>query len=166
MLTKSLRLTKVDAVGLAEIIQKDPRIEHGASEALRICFEDAAANITITSWKEISEKAKKLNNSAIEIEESLLETTKTFLVDEEVFHIVRNSIIEELGLSRPRISFIARLCIYNARLNLYSEKEESEKTEMKIKNVDAIDLFIHVNNKTAELIREGRIIDIEKYLEV
>lgn len=162
MMTKSIRLTNSDSLFLADIVLKDQRIERGPSEAIRLCFEDAAKNIP--SWKEVGEKAKKFKKNDAENTESTFET-RTFKVEEKVFKMVRDSINNQLGLSKPRISFITRLCIYNAWLKLHKGVDDEEPINIEVKNVDAVDLFIRVSNRTAELFREGRISDIKKYLE-
>lgn len=51
MLNKSIRLTKEDVIGLNEIINNDPRIEKGQSEALYYVFKDAAADIYLNGQK-------------------------------------------------------------------------------------------------------------------
>ncbi len=172
MLTKSIRLNKQDGIGLADIIANDPRVERGPSEALRICFEDAAT--FIPTWKDVKELARKL-----EYPENLVlegNDTKTFVVSEEVYCRVYNSICEQLGCTRPRASFITRLCIYNTRLKLRDEQlQEKEKlhlesldnihdagsgnteknTTINITNIEAVELLKEVNQKAANLIIRG-----------
>ena len=116
LLSKSIRLTAEDRIGLADIVANDPRVERGPSEALRICFEYAALNIP--NWKDVKEKAKSLDYpDGLKFEGC---DTKTFLVPKEVFGTVLESINTRLGTTRPRVSFITRLCIYNTRLKLHS----------------------------------------------
>lgn len=125
ILTKSIRLTKEDAVSLADIVEKDPRVERGSSEALRICYEDAAANIP--NWKEILEESRHLDYSGRDADDSKELSTISFLVGEKEFMAVLESVRSQMELSRPRISYITRLCIYAARLKLYQKQHERQK---------------------------------------
>lgn len=153
MLTKSIRLTKEDSIGLADIIKNDPRVERGPSEALRICFEDAATSIPI--WREVNELAQKLDYT----ENVILEgnETKTFLVSEDVFNKVFDSICAQFGSTRPRASFITRLCIYNTRLKLYDQSQEKIHSES-INNIHSkVDEF-------KDLSTDDKLVEIYKLL--
>lgn len=141
--TKSIKLTRKDEIALADIVQKDPRIEHGASEALRICLEDAAA--AAPNWVEVTRKAEKLDypeNLTLDGSE-----TRSFVVSPEVFGKVYNSVCQQLDTSRPRSSFVIRLCIYHTRLKLYQPQENQpqekvlEEPDMLLSKADLIDQF-------------------------
>lgn len=160
MSTKSINLKHDDAVGLADIIEKDPRVG-GPSEALKYCFEDAAR--IIPNWESVIEKAKELDY-AKNIPERDIGVTRTFIVEDEVYIRVFNSVKEQLHMKKPQASFLTRLCIYASRVKYYEEKIEN--TEQQIIDIDGVELMRQVCEKTYELIKKGNIEDIERYLEV
>ena len=64
MVTKSMRLTREDAIGIQKIIKEDIRVEKTPSEALFYAYKDAAE--TIPDWNRI----KKLRfDDEVEIDE-------------------------------------------------------------------------------------------------
>ncbi len=128
MISKSIQLTKADYAALKEIIDKNPRIEKGMSEALRICYEDATANIP--NWKEVIKKSKSLDYP--HMDEFTDKKVVTFVVDENIFTKVYESIKNQLRLSRPRVSYVTRLCIQAAWVNLSADKEEILKPETSV----------------------------------
>jgi len=168
VLSKSIRLTKEDVIGLNEIIKNDPRIEKGHSEALYYAFKDAAANIP--NWTEVSQ-AKFEGDKDVEISPDDFSIVKTFSIEQDDFYKVLESINKQLGTSRPRFSFITRLCILAARMRLRNKKTIGEKASnkeiVKIK-VDCVSLI----KKLAELLEstsedaEEKILKIKEILEV
>ena len=46
----------------------------------------------------------------------------TFKINEEAFLAVLGTIKQQLHLTKPRIAFVVRMCILNARLKLQSDK--------------------------------------------
>lgn len=163
MATKSINLRREDAVGLSVIIEKDPRVERGASEALRYCFEDAARDIP--DWNKVREDAKGLDYE-IKIPENDIGVTRTFLVEDEVYLKVFKSVVEQLNMKKPQVSFLTRLCIYAARLRLESKNFNKKKIEVTIEKVDGVELLRRVNEKAAKLIQAGEVEVINKFLEV
>ena len=150
MLSKSIKLNKQDNIGLADIVKNDPRVERGPSEALRICFEDAASNIP--DWDEVMKKA----DDELEYPENdTLEgnDTKTFLVDEDIYSKVFESVCQQLNCTRPRASFITRLCIFNTRLKLHAQTAQ------------IVDTRESDNDKREELIERFRTLTIDEKLE-
>lgn len=154
MLNKSIRLTKEDVIGLNEIINNDPRIEKGQSEALYYVFKDAAADIP--KWSEVA-KAKFEGDKDIEISPDDYSIIRTFSIEEEDFYKVRNSINEQLSLSRPRISYMTRLCILAARMRLKNNK-------IKVDGVSLIRKIAELLESTSEEATE-KIIKIKGILE-
>lgn len=159
MATKSINLKHDDAVGLADIVEKDPRVG-GPSEALRYCFEDAARENP--DWQKVIDEAKTLNYD-VQIPESDIGVTRTFIVEDDVYSTVFSSVTKQLNMKKPQVSFLTRLCIYAARVKLF---QQTKQQEVVIKNIDSLELMKQVCNKTVELIRAGRISEIEKFLEV
>lgn len=127
LLTKSIKLSREDAISLNEIVRKDPRIERGLSEALRICYEDAAMNIP--QWKTVLEEAEHLDYSGDSADASRESSTISFLIGEDVFSRVLASVREQLGYARPRGTFITRLCIKAARCKLIREASSSAASD-------------------------------------
>jgi len=167
MLNKSIRLTKEDVIGLNEIIKNDPRIEKGQSEALYYVFKDAAADIP--KWSEVA-KAKFEGDKDIEISPDDYSIIRTFSIEEEDFYKVRNSINEQLSLSRPRISYMTRLCILAARMRLKNKRIREEKTthvevdKIKVDGVSLIRKIAELLESTSEEATE-KIIKIKGILE-
>ncbi|NLJ19385.1 hypothetical protein [Globicatella sulfidifaciens] len=150
MINKSIRLTKEDVFGLNEIINNDPRIEKGQSEALYYCFKDAATVIPEPEWRQVA-KAKFESDRDIEISSDEYSNIRTFKIEQNDFDKVSNSIKEQLDMTRPRFSFIARLCILAARMRLRDERTRDEKiarVEIEKVNVDGVALI----RKIAELL--------------
>ncbi len=124
MLNKSIRLTKDDVIGLQEIINHDPRVEKGQSEALYYSFKDAAANIP--NWSVVAKAKFRIKND-VEIDPDDYSNIRTFIIEEQDFDKVLRSIKEELNLNKPRFSYMARLCILAARMRLNTEKTVEKK---------------------------------------
>jgi len=157
MLNKSIRLTKEDVIGLNEIIAHDPRIEKGQSEALYYSFKDAATNIP--NWSEVA-KAKFEEDNDIEISPEDISKIRTFNIERQDFDAVRNSINEQLGMSRPRISYMTRLCILAARVNLKNKRSIATTKKMtdahiKVTKIDGVSLI----RRIAELLEETTSIE-------
>lgn len=152
MLNKSIRLTKEDVIGLNEIITQDPRIEKGQSEALYYSFKDAATNIP--NWLEVA-KAKFEGDNDIVVNPEDISIIRTFNIEREDFDIVRNSINEQLKMSRPRISYMTRLCILAARVRLKNKNgiDQLHKTvtDVKVTEINGVSLI----RKITELLEEG-----------
>lgn len=151
MLNKSIRLTKEDVIGLNEIINHDPRIEKGQSEALYYSFKDAATNIP--NWSEVA-KVKFDGDRDIELSPDDYSNIRTFNIEQEDFERVRNSINGQLNLSKPRISYMTRLCILAARMRLKNERTMEEKiiqVEIEKVKVDGVSLI----RKIAELLESA-----------
>lgn len=163
MLNKSIRLTREDAIGLQEIINQDPRVEKGQSEALYYVFKDAANNIPV--WSDVA-KIKFNNDIDVEID-SDYSNIRTFYIDENDFDTVVNSFYDQLNLKKVRISYMTRLCIAAARIKLKSQNSpemgfsipfvESERVR-----VDGIALI----RKLAELLESNTEKSQEKILKI
>lgn len=167
MLNKSIRLTKEDVIGLNEIINHDPRIEKGQSEALYYSFKDAAANIP--DWSVVA-KAKFEGDSDIEISSDEYSNIRTFNIEQKDFEKVADSIKEQLNLSRPRISYMTRLCILAARMRLKNERTMEKKIthvkieKVKIDGVSLIKKIVELLESTSEEATQ-KIIKIKGILE-
>ena len=122
MITKSIKLSKEDAINLADIVKKDPRLERGFSEAIRICCEDAALHIP--RWDAVLKESKDLDYTGEDTDSSKESSTISFLVGEDTFYQILTSVREQLGYARPRSTFVTRLCIKAARLRLCRKAPE------------------------------------------
>lgn len=129
----TITMQKEDAANL-KVIMQDQKIEKGTSEALRICVEDAFH--LKPDFKKDLEKAKSFNNANVIIDEEVDLKSKSFLVEEEIFQEVYNWIKENMGLHKPRISFVVKACLVSARVrfeeqnlqkNIIVEEEPNEE---------------------------------------
>lgn len=167
MLSKSIRLTKGDVIGLQELINHDPRIEKGQSEALYYAFKDAAANIP--NWSVVATTKFEGDNN-VELDPNDYSNIRTFNIEQEDFDVVVDSIKTQLPITKLRISYMTRLCILAARMRL-NVNRTVEKTiapvEVKKLKVDGISLI----RKVAELLESdteeawGKITEIKKIVE-
>jgi hypothetical protein len=163
MLNKSIRLTKDDAVGLQEIINHDPRVEKGQSEALYYVFKDAADNIPV--WSEVA-KVKFSNNSDVEIDQDY-SSIRTFYIDENDFDTVVNSFYDQLNLKKVRISYMTRLCIAAARMKLKSEQTPEMCINIPFVEADRVRVDgIALIRKLAELLESNTEKSQEKILKI
>lgn len=160
MITKSINMKHDDAVSLADIISKDNRF-NGPSEALKYCFEDAAREIP--HWEKVIEQAKKLDYKA-DIQESDIGATRTFLVEEEVYMSVLESVKEQFKMKKPQASFLTRLCLSNARIKFYFTKNKD--LEIKAESIDAAELLLKVQMQALKLLKKGEFESITKFLEM
>ena len=163
MLNKSIRLTKDDVAGLNEIISHDPRVEKGQSEALYYSFKDAATNIP--DWSEVA-KAKFEDDNDIEINSDDISKIRTFNIERQDFDAVKNSINTQLGMTRPRISYMTRLCILAARINLRKKgsiDSTKKMADIQVSKIDGVSLL----RKIAELLEEATSTDsVEKIVKI
>lgn len=124
MLNKSFRKTREDAAGLQKLVKGDTRVEKSQGEALYYAFKDAAENTP--DWKEI--KKLKFDDSDEELE---FGNTMSFTVEEGDFNAVVESLREQLGIDRVRISYMTRLVILAARAKLDGKITDKKETEEK-----------------------------------
>ena len=122
MLSKSFRKTREDAAGLQKLVNGDARVEKSQSEALYYAFKDAAENTP--DWEEI--KKLKFDDSDEELE---FGNTMSFTVEERDFNAVVESLREQLGIDRVRISYMTRLVILAARAKIDGKTTEEKKVE-------------------------------------
>lgn len=159
MLNKSIRLTKEDVIGLNEIINHDPRIEKGQSEALFYSFKDAAEEIP--NWSEVA-KAKFEGDSDIEISSDEY-SIRTFNIEQKDLDTVVDSIKKQLHLSKPRISHITRLCIINSRMKIRNKMTMEERiTQVEIEKIDGVSLI----KKIAMLLESTKEEDTNKIIKI
>ncbi|MBR5943544.1 MAG: hypothetical protein IKZ94_01185 [Lachnospiraceae bacterium] len=131
MLNKSIRPTKEDAIGIQKIIDGDIRVEKSPSEALFYAYKDAAENTP--DWNQV----KKIKFKDEDIDDQAYGNTMSFSVDEKDFEIVVESLKNQLGIDRVRISYMTRLCILAARMRL--EAGEEKKPVKTLSKNDEID---------------------------
>ena len=125
MVSKSIKLTREDSIALADIVARDSRVEHGPCEALGVCFADAALNPP--DWVSVRARAKALDYP----EELAMDgnLTKSFIVSEEHLFAVNKCILNAFPeITRPRFSFVTRLCILNTRLKLHNMSAEANSS--------------------------------------
>ncbi len=130
----TVNMTPEDASNL-KVVMQDSKIERGASETLRVCIEDAYR--LKPDFKEDLEKSKNFDNSNIVLEEAELKP-KSFLVDNEIFQGVYKDVKENLGLLRPRISFVVRLCVCSARVRYEAENNKYIPKEERINESEGV----------------------------
>ena len=158
MLNKSIRPTKADIIGIQKIIENDMRVEKSPSEALFFAYKDAAEDIP--DWNTI--KKLKFNDDS-EVDDQSCGGTMSFTVDEKDFNIVVESLKQQLGIEKVRISYMTRLCILAARKRLVPA--EREEKVVKVQNIDGVELLRRVNETAASLIQSGNIEKIMEFLE-
>ena len=159
MLNKSIRPTKADIIGIQKIIENDMRVEKSPSEALFFAYKDAAEDIP--DWNTI--KKLKFNDDDSEVDDQSRGGTMSFTVDEKDFNIVVESLKQQLGIEKVRISYMTRLCILAARKRLVPA--EREEKVVKVQNIDGVELLRRVNETAARLIQSGNIEKIVEFLE-
>ncbi|MZK37841.1 hypothetical protein GT568_03095 [Coprococcus sp. BIOML-A1] len=159
MLNKSIRPTKADIIGIQKIIENDMRVEKSPSEALFFAYKDAAEDIP--DWNTI--KKLKFNDDDSEVDDQSCGGTMSFTVDEKDFNIVVESLKQQLGIEKVRISYMTRLCILAARKRLVPA--EREEKVVKVQNIDGVELLRRVNETAARLIQSGNIEKIVEFLE-
>lgn len=159
MLNKSIRPTKADIIGIQKIIENDMRVEKSPSEALFYAYKDAAEDIP--DWNTI--KKLKFNDDDSEVDDQSCGGTMSFTVDEKDFNIVVESLKQQLGIEKVRISYMTRLCILAARKRLVPA--EREEKVVKVQNIDGVELLRRVNETAASLIQSGNIEKIVEFLE-
>lgn len=160
MLNKSIRPTKTDIIGIQKIIENDMRVEKSPSEALFYAYKDAAEDIP--DWNTIK-KLKFNNDDDSEVDDQSCGGTMSFTVDEKDFNIVVESLKQQLGIEKVRISYMTRLCILAARKRLVPA--EREEKVVKVQNIDGVELLRRVNETAASLIQSGNIEKIMEFLE-
>lgn len=160
MLNKSIRPTKTDIIGIQKIIENDMRVEKSPSEALFYAYKDAAEDIP--DWNTIK-KLKFNDDDDSEVDDQSCGGTMSFTVDEKDFNIVVESLKQQLGIEKVRISYMTRLCILAARKRLVPA-ERKEKV-VKVQNIDGVELLRRVNETAASLIQSGNIEKIMEFLE-
>lgn len=158
MLNKSIRPTKTDIIGIQKIIENDMRVEKSPSEALFYAYKDAAEDIP--DWNTI--KKLKFSDDS-EVDDQSCGGTMSFTVDEKDFNIVVESLKQQLGIEKVRISYMTRLCILAARKRLVPA--EREEKVVKVQNIDGVELLRRVNETAASLIQSGNIEKIMEFLE-
>lgn len=158
MLNKSIRPTKADIIGIQKIIENDMRVEKSPSEALFYAYKDAAEDIP--DWNTI--KKLKFSDDS-EVDDQSCGGTMSFTVDEKDFNIVVESLKQQLGIEKVRISYMTRLCILAARKRLVPA--EREEKVVKVQNIDGVELLRRVNETAARLIQSGNIEKIVEFLE-
>lgn len=158
MLNKSIRPTKADIIGIQKIIENDMRVEKSPSEALFYAYKDAAEDIP--DWNTI--KKLKFSDDS-EVDDQSCGGTMSFTVDEKDFNIVVESLKQQLGIEKVRISYMTRLCILTARKRLVPA--EREEKVVKVQNIDGVELLRRVNETAARLIQSGNIEKIVDFLE-
>ena len=160
MLNKSIRPTKTDIIGIQKIIENDMRVEKSLSEALFYAYKDAAEDIP--DWNTIK-KLKFNDDDDSEVDDQSCGGTMSFTVDEKDFNIVVESLKQQLGIEKVRISYMTRLCILAARKRLVPA--EREEKVVKVQNIDGVELLRRVNETAASLIQSGNIEKIMEFLE-
>ncbi len=160
MLNKSIRPTKADIIGIQKIIENDMRVEKSPSEALFYAYKDAAEDIP--DWNTIK-KLKFNDDDDSEVDDQSCGGTMSFTVDEKDFNIVVESLKQQLGIEKVRISYMTRLCILAARKRLVPA--EREEKVVKVQNIDGVELLRRVNETAASLIQSGNIEKIVEFLE-
>lgn len=161
MLNKSIRPTKADIIGIQKIIENDMRVEKSPSEALFFAYKDAAEDIP--DWNTIKKLKFNDDDDDSEVDDQSCGGTMSFTVDDKDFNIVVESLKQQLGIEKVRISYMTRLCILAARKRLVPA--EREEKVVKVQNIDGVELLRRVNETAARLIQSGNIEKIVEFLE-
>ncbi|WP_158305250.1 hypothetical protein [Carnobacterium sp. 17-4] len=145
-----------------EIINHDPRIEKGQSEALYYAFKDAASDIP--DWSVVA-KTKFKSDKDVGISPKDYSNIRTFNIEKNDFDKVRNSINDQLNLSKPRISYMTRLCIRAASMRL-KNKMAVEKKLIPI-GVEKVKLDgVSIIRRIAELLESTSEEAVEKVVKI
>ncbi|MGO3168690.1 hypothetical protein [Senegalia sp. (in: firmicutes)] len=162
ILHKSMRLKKQDIINLNRIVELDPRVQNGFSEAISLSIEDAEKQKT--DWKDIGTIVFKKDLNKI-VHEDELKKNRAFYIKEDTFKNVYNDVRSTLGLSRPRISFVVRLTIINMRYELEKKhvRDNSNNASVNIINIDGIKL---INKVTELLMNSDDLTNKEKILRI
>ncbi|MCB2300581.1 hypothetical protein [Clostridium tagluense] len=157
MYTKSIKLNREDAIGIEEMIQHDPRIEKGRSEALYYAYRDVAEAIKakLINWEDIK-KAEFKDTPDIEI---VFADTMTFAIEDNDFEVILASLRADLDITKVRISYMTRLCIKYARIKL--QKKIVDEPMVKKIEVERIDGIAIIHNLT-ELLQSSNEQDKRK----
>lgn len=167
-MTVAFRVNEEDAKYIRHFMETDVRCER-IGDSLRCMMEDTARRCKgdssdETFWTEI--KKYELPQIQQEIEDSDI-GSKTFSLGNETFLKLKKSINESLGHTRPRLSFIVRLCMKSAYLE--RERQHTQGTDSaegtnpaQIADRTAVELLRQVNERAAQLILNGSKADLEK----
>lgn len=112
---------KEDAANL-KVIMSDSKVAKGPSEALRLCIEDAYR--VKPNFKRDLEIARHFDDSNIVIDAENDLKTKSFLVDEDIFKSVYEDVKNQMGLLKPRISYVVKICLASARVRFEKENKQ------------------------------------------
>ena len=136
-------------------------VEKSPSEALFFAYKDAAEDIP--DWNTIKKLKFNDDDDDSEVDDQSCGGTMSFTVDEKDFNIVVESLKQQLGIEKVRISYMTRLCILAARKRLVPA--EREEKVVKVQNIDGVELLRRVNETAARLIQSGNIEKIVEFLE-
>lgn len=150
---KSISLNQDDLFRINKIIDKKTAL-NGVSEVLKFSYEEAARKIP--DWHrviEMSNKQKLIKEDAIE--ELNIKKATTFNIDDGTFNAVYKSVTDDLQyLTRPRISYITRLCVNALYLQILEEMKNEKVVE--VASVEALKIVEAVNLKLFELLRNNK----------
>lgn len=147
-LNKTVRFTKEDALGIRDIMMKDPKAET-ASKALYYAFKDAHENGFFI--KQAANYHVKSDKNEV-IDEAEYASPRSFSVEQTDWEAALEAYRTQLGVERVRISSLARLVIRNYRRKL---KGDPKPVKEEIKNIDAIELLQKAFNHIIELAKAG-----------
>jgi len=150
MISKSLRLTIQDKINLDYIVKNWPGGVKGRAEAMKIAFEVAAS--APPCWRMILQATEKCPQ---DLSEGAVDYVLSFWVNQQDFQVVLESVNSQLNTSRPRFSYLARLCIANLKTKL------KEKPSVSISQVPKDILSI---SEFAELSVDDKLAEIYKIL--
>lgn len=161
MVNKTVRFTKQDYIGIADIMLMDPKCDT-PSRTMYYAYKDARENgFDLKQAAKYNVKSDK----DVEVDPAEYSSAKSFSVEEVDWNFALDACRRQLKVERVRISYLSRLVISNYRKRLHEENPESEpEVKVKAKTIDGVDLLQRVNNRAAELIKAGNVATVLAFI--
>ena len=145
------------------IIKKDPRVNGQVSKviptAFNYCFE------AVKDYREVIRQGELLCIKDEVSHRKLKERTVSFSVEKDVFQHVQKDICDQLGLIKPRISFIVRTAILALCVSLHNE--EGGQVEVVVQSIDGVSIIKEIADLLISEVPEDRtrLLKIKKILD-
>ncbi len=159
----SFRLREADLEKVGYIIKKDPRVNGQVSKviptAFNYCFE------AVKDYREVIRQGELLCIKDEVSHRKLKERTVSFSVEKDVFQHVQKDICDQLGLIKPRISFIVRTAILALCVSLHNE--EGGQVEVVVQSIDGVSIIKEIADLLISEVPEDRtrLLKIKKILD-
>lgn len=143
MISKTMRQNIEVAVGIAEIMELNPRITKESevfSYAYNLVATDISTNRASVKWDEISLIDFKDRESNITFSE-----TRAITVDEEDYRVVLEHFSARPGVKRVQFAYLTRLVLLYTRKKLRDMKEAAMESKFEIMvQIDGVSLIRQV----------------------